>query len=318
MARVVVFGSSNTDMTVRTPRLPAPGETILGGSFHSSPGGKGANQAVAASRAGAEVTFICALGDDELGRRALDLFRGEGLKVDHVKVVEGVASGVALIFVDDEGENMIGVASGANATFTPEDVSRLPDSLFRPGDILLTGLEVPVAAAIEAMKRGRTAGMTVILNPAPAPPKGSAETAELLAAADVVTPNRGEALALADAPDDGDQTDWRAVARRLLDRGPRAVVITLGSEGCLTATSDEVQAIPARRVKAVDTVGAGDAFNGALAAALARGRGLTEAAQWAVAAAALATTQHGAQGALPTQDAIARFLDEDRAGASQA
>jgi len=317
MARVVVFGSSNTDMTVQTPRLPAPGETILGGSFRSSPGGKGANQAVAASRAGAEVVFICAVGDDELGRRALDLFRREGLKVDYVKVVEGVASGVALIFVDDDGENMIGVASGANATFEPEDVARLPESLFRPGDILLAGLEVPAAAAVAAMKRGRAAGMTVVLNPAPAPPKGAAETAELLASADIVTPNRVEALALADALDEGDRTDWRAVARRLLDRGPRAAVITLGSQGCLAATLDDVRAIPARRVKAVDTVGAGDAFNGALAAALAQGRALAEAAAWAGAAAALATTQHGAQSALPTRDAIARFLDDGQAGESQ-
>jgi len=312
MAKVVVFGSSNTDMTVRTPRLPSPGETILGGSFRSSPGGKGANQAVAARRAGAEVDFICALGDDELGRRALELFRGEGLGVDRVKVVEGVASGVALIFVADDGENMIGVASGANAMFTPEDVARLPDSLFRAGDILLTGLEVPAAAAVAAMRRARTAGMTVLLNPAPAPPRGAGETADLLAAADIVTPNRGEALALADAPDDGDQTDWPTVARRLLDQGPRAVVITLGTKGCLVANRDETREIPARRVKAVDTVGAGDAFNGALAAALAQGRDLTEAAAWAVAAAALATTQPGAQSALPTREAIDRFLGEPR------
>ena len=310
MPRVVVFGSSNTDMTVRTPRLPGPGETILGGSFRSSPGGKGANQAVAARRAGAEVDFICALGDDELGRQALDLFRREGLRVDHAKVVEGEASGVALIFVADDGENMIGVASGANATFTPEDVARLPDSLFRPDDIFLTGLEVPAAAAIAAMKRARAAGMTVILNPAPAPPRGAAETAALLAAADIVTPNRCEALALAEAADDGDQTDWATIARRLLDRGPRAVVITLGSQGCLAATSDEFQTIPARRVKTIDTVGAGDAFNGALAAALSRGRALTQAAAWATAAAALATTQPGAQSALPTADAITRLLDD--------
>lgn len=310
MARVVVFGSSNTDMTVRTPRLPAAGETILGGSFRSSPGGKGANQAVAARRAGAEVVFLCAVGDDELGERALDLYRQEGLNVDHAKVVDGEASGVALIFVDDDGENMIGVASGANAAFTADDVARLPDSLFWSGDVFLTGLEVPAAAAVAAMKRAKAAGMTVILNPAPAPSKGAAETADLLASADVVTPNRGEALALADAPDDGDQTDWPAVARRLMDRGPRAVVITLGADGCLAATADEVQTIPARRVEAVDTVGAGDAFNGALAAALGQGRPLIKAASWATAAAALATTQPGAQAALPTAEAIERFVDD--------
>lgn len=309
MARVVVFGSSNTDMTVRTPRLPAAGETILGGSFQSSPGGKGANQAVAARRAGAEVTFLCALGDDELGKRALNLYRQEGLNVDHVKIVGGEASGVALIFVDDDGENMIGVASGANLAFTADDVALWPDSLFQPEDVFLTGLEVPISAAIAAMKRAQAAGMTVILNPAPAPPKGSPEIADLLAAADIVTPNRVEALALASADDQSNQTDWPAVARRLLDQGPQAVVITLGAEGCLTATANgEVQTIPARRVETVDTVGAGDAFNGALAAALSQGRPLPEAAAWANAAAALATTHPGAQSALPSAEEIERFV----------
>lgn len=308
MPRVVVFGSSNTDMTVRTPRLPGAGETILGGSFRSSPGGKGANQAVAARRAGAEVVFLCAVGDDELGERALDLYRQEGLNIEHARTVGGEASGVALIFVDDDGENMIGVASGANLAFTPDDAATWPDSLFRSGDIFLTGLEVPAPAVVAAMKRAKAAGMTVILNPAPAPPQGAGETADLLASADIVTPNRGEALALADAPDEGDQTDWPAVARSLLERGPRAVVITLGAEGCLVATADEIQTIPARRVEAVDTVGAGDAFNGALAAALSEGRPLVEAAAWATAAAALATTQPGAQNALPTVEAIGRFM----------
>lgn len=308
MPRVVVFGSSNTDMTVRTPRLPGAGETILGGSFRSSPGGKGANQAVAARRAGAEVDFLCAVGDDELGRRALDLYRQEGLNVDYAKTVDGEASGVALIFVADDGENIIGVASGANLAFTPSDVAAWPDSLFRSGDIFLTGLEVPAPAVVAAMKRAKAAGMTVILNPAPAPSQGATETADLLASAAIITPNRGEALALADAPDDGDRTDWPAVARGLLDRGPRAVVITLGAEGCLVATADEVQTIPARRVEAVDTVGAGDAFNGALAAALAQGRPLADAAAWATVAAALATTQPGAQDALPTAEAIERVV----------
>src|SRR5580692_11483649 len=136
MPRVVVFGSSNTDMTVRVPRLPAPGQTILGTTFTITPGGKGANQAVAARRAGAEVVFVTAVGDDDLGKNARELYQREGIDVSHVKVVEGTASGVALIFVDDHGENMIGVASGANLRLSPKDIDDLPESLFRAGDVL--------------------------------------------------------------------------------------------------------------------------------------------------------------------------------------
>lgn len=302
MPRVVVVGSSNTDMTVRLPRLPEAGETVLGGAFSTSPGGKGANQAVAARRAGAEVVFASAVGDDELGRQALDLFRREGLDADHVRVVERTPSGVALIFVGDDGENMIGVASGANAQFGADDVRRLPDDLFRPGDVLLTGLEIPVSAVLAALKRGREAGMIAILNPAPAPGSAAA-VEELLGAADVVTPNRLEACALLGIPP-LPEPDWAECARRLTAKGPRAVVITLGAGGCLAAEGDRIEKIAARRVAAVDAVGAGDAFNGALAVALSEGRPLAEAAAWASAAAALAVTQPGAQSALPCRDAI--------------
>jgi ribokinase len=303
MPRVVVIGSSNTDMTVRLPRLPEAGETILGGSFATSPGGKGANQAVAARRAGADVAFVAAVGDDELGRQAIELYRREGIDASHARVVEGVASGVALIFVGDDGENMIGVASGANARIEAEDVARLPDDLFRRGDVLLTGLEIPFRAAVAALRRGRGAGMTTILNPAPAPDPSNPDVADLLAPADVVTPNRLEACALAGmAP--GPDVDWAECARRLMARGPRRVVITLGAEGCLAAEGGRIDRIAARRVVAVDAVGAGDAFNGALAVALAEGRPLAEAAAWASAASALAVTQPGAQSALPRREAI--------------
>jgi ribokinase len=307
MPRIVLLGSSNTDMIVRTPKLPAPGETVLGGPFASMPGGKGANQAVAARRAGADVVFVTAVGDDDLGRRALGRYRDEGIDVTHAKVVEGVASGVALIFVADDGDNMIGVASGANLELSPDDVAALPDDLFRAGDVLLTGLEIPAASALAAMRRGRAAGMTVVLNPAPAPDAADPIVADLLAAADVVTPNLGEALALAGGTAADDPL---AVAERLRAKGPKGVVVTLGREGCLATTGDEVFKVPARRVRAVDAVGAGDAFNGALAAALAERRPWGEALSWAVAAAGLAVTQPGAQDALPTRDAIDRFARE--------
>lgn len=315
MSRVVVFGSSNTDMTVRLPTLPAPGQTVLGRSFLTTPGGKGANQAVAARRAGAEVVFITAVGDDDLGRAALEGYRREGIDVRYARVVSGMASGVALIFVDDRGENMIGVASGANLALTPEDVDRLPDWLFRAGDVLLAGLEIPVATARRALERGESSGMLTILNPAPVPELSASEARALIAAARVITPNRAEAVALAaagpDCHDEGQDDpagEAAAAARRLLTSGAREVVVTLGASGCLAASASAgFRSIPAVPVDAVDTVGAGDAFTGALAVALSEGRPLFEAVAWAGAAAALAVTRAGAQPSLPHRGDIERL-----------
>ncbi|MHB1557849.1 MAG: ribokinase [Isosphaeraceae bacterium] len=313
MPRVVVFGSSNTDMTVRLPTLPAPGQTMLGRSFLTALGGKGANQAVAACRAGAEVVFITAVGDDDLGRAALEGYRREGIDVRFARVVPGMASGVALIFVDDRGENMIGVASGANLALTPEDVNRLPDELFRAGDVLLVGLEIPMATALCALERGEAAGMLTILNPAPVPDLSVSEARGLIAAARVITPNRMEAAALAVAlaeaagldahanqecsdPDLEDAS--RVIELRSWGDG-RDVVMTRGGRGCVAASKLGLRWIPAVKVDVVDTVGAGDAFTGALAVKLAEGRGLFQAATWAGVAAALAVTRAGAQPSLP-------------------
>ena len=303
MRRVVVVGSSNTDMTVRVPVLPAAGQTVLGDSFATTPGGKGADQAVAARRAGAEVAFVAAVGDDDLGRQAVERYRREGINVDHVRTVEEVSSGVALIFVSHDGENMIGVASGADQRLNPTDIDRLPDLLFRSGDILLAGLEIPIPTAIRAMRRGKSSGMTVILNPAPAPSLSAQEVAVLLSVADIITPNRVEAIMLAGIRQ-GERPEPASCARRLLELGPRAVVITLGAAGCLVAQDEEIHLVPSPRVEAVDTVGAGDAFNGALAVALAESLPLAEAAGWAARAAALAVTRPGAQSALPFREQI--------------
>jgi ribokinase len=308
MPRVVVIGSSNTDMTVRLPSLPARGQTLLGEAFATSPGGKGANQAVAARRAGAEVVFVTAVGDDALGQSAIERYAAEGISVDHVRAVPGVPSGVALIFVSNDGENMIGVAPGANQSLSPEDIQRLPSSVFRNGDVLLVGLEIPIPTAIRAMARGRSAGMTVVLNPAPAPSLPPDDVRELLSAADVVTPNRVEALVLAGMRG-STGIDISGCSRRLLEVGPRAVVITLGSEGCLVNSGGEIHRIGAPRVEAVDTVGAGDAFSGALATALAEHIPLHRAALWASAAAALAVTKQGAQSALPYRAEIDSLAD---------
>jgi ribokinase len=308
MPRVVVFGSSNTDMTVRLSRLPAPGQTVLGSTFSTTPGGKGANQAVASRRAGGEVVFVTSVGDDELGAQALALYRRERIDISHARKVCGIASGVALIFVADDGENMIGVAPGANHELSPGDIEGLPDSVFRGGDVLLAGLEIPLSTAVRAMERGRQASMRIVLNPAPVPSVSLAETAALLQKADVVTPNRSEALALAGMDSNpAVEPDWDRCAGRLLEAGAAAVVITLGARGALVAEGAKRSWLAAPRVEAVDTVGAGDAFNGALAVALAEARPLAEAAAWANAAAALAVTQAGAQSALPFRDAIDRM-----------
>jgi len=306
---VVVFGSSNTDMTVRVPRLPAPGQTILGSTFSITPGGKGANQAVAARRAGAEVIFVTAVGADTLGKEALGLYEREGIDVSHVRIVEGVASGVALIYVSEDGENMIGVAPGANHKLSPDDIDHLPSSLFRKDDVLLVSLEIPVQTAIRALRRGFDAGMITILNPAPAPAVSEPEMRELLSAAIVITPNRLEALALAGMADDaGADPDWATCGFRVKKMGPAVVVITLGSRGCQVIAEKPWRLIPAPRVEAVDTVGAGDAFNGALAAGLAAGRSLDrKAVAWANAAGALAVSVPGAQSSLPYRDAIDRL-----------
>jgi ribokinase len=307
MAQVVVIGSSNTDMSVRLLRLPAPGETRLGGSFATSPGGKGANQAVAARRAGAEVVLITAVGDDALGRQALAHYAQEGLDVSRVRTMPEVASGVALIFVDERGENMIGVAPGANALLAPADIDALPESIFSSDAVLLASLEVPVPTVIRALERARAAGMTTILNPAPVDP-GILDRA-VLALVDVLTPNQEEARALAGVAA-GSVEEAHEAARQLVAAGCCCVLMTLGSRGCLLSTEVGALLLPAPKVAAVDTVGAGDAFNGAFAVALGEGRPLDEAAAWACAAGALAVTRPGAQGALPHRAEIDRLAAE--------
>ena len=231
MSRVVVLGSTNTDMIVRLPELPAPGQTRLGGTFATSPGGKGANQALAARRAGAEVVFLTAVGDDEHGRQALERYRGEGIDVSHARTIAGVASGVALIFVAESGENMIGVAPGANLRLSPEDIDRLPDSVFEPGSVFLASLEVPLETVARGLRRAREAGMTTVLNPAPA------DTAlldlDVLRLVDYLTPNRDEVRLLAGRSPLETPDGARRAAEDLVAMGVPHVVVTLGDEGSL-------------------------------------------------------------------------------------
>jgi ribokinase len=277
---IALVGSINLDIVVGVDRHPAPGETVLGDDRQELPGGKGANQAVAAARLGTDVAFVGRVGDDHAGRRLRDGLAAEGVDVTHVRVDADAPTGVALIAVDRAGENTIVVSSGANARVSAADVEEARDVLANAA-VTLVQHEVPedaVAAAIAA------AGGTVVLNPAPARP--------IVAPVDVLVPNRGELEALV-----GRAGDPVELARSL--DAARAVVVTLGSEGAAVIEGSRVERIPAPRVDAVDTTGAGDAFCGALAQALDAGADLVEAARWAVRAAAASVTRPGAQGGLP-------------------
>ncbi len=306
MAKIVVVGSSNTDMVVKTPHIPAPGETVLGGEFVMAAGGKGANQAVAAARLDAQVTLVARLGKDVFGERALAGFRQEGIVTDHVAVDPEAASGVALIFVDADGENSIAVAPGANARLSPEDVQRAKGAI-EAADVLLLQLEIPLETVQRAAEMAHRAGVRVILNPAPAPAEPL--PAELLAHVHVLTPNEGEAGLLAGVPVTGPQ-NGEAAARRLIGQGVGVVIVTLGAQGALVVTPDLRQLVPGFSVDAVDTTAAGDAFNGGLAVALAEGKPLAEAVRFANGCGALATTRLGAQPSLPMAGEVAAFIAE--------
>ena len=312
MGRVVVLGASLMDMNLRLDRLPSPGETRLGSGFFSSTGGKGANQAVAARRAGAEVTFLTAFGGDTFGLQMRDKYFGEGIDLRHARLVAGEASGVALIFVGEDGENLIGVAMGPNARLSPEFIDGLPDEVFAAPGVFLASLEVPIETALRAIARAKAAGMTVLVNPAPAHP--ALVESDALRLVDVLTPNVSEARqlgGLGEGEGEGVEAGRRA-ADRLFELGLAHAIVTLGSGGCLVASASKPGVGPTRieahAVEAVDTVGAGDAFNGALAAALSEGLGLVEAARRANAAAAIAVTRPGAQGALPSRLEIDRMV----------
>ncbi|MCA1685728.1 MAG: ribokinase [Planctomycetia bacterium] len=306
MGRILVLGSSNTDLTVRLPQLPTPGQTVLGGALVTGPGGKGANQAVAAARAGGKVAFVTSVGDDAFGRASLGLYRDEGIDVSHARTRPGEASGVALIFVDADGENMIGVAPGANARLGPDDVDGLPDALFGPdGLLLLAGLEVPLEVARRAAGRARGSGMIVVLNPAPFP--ANLHGSGLLDRVDVVCLNRVELGQMTGLRTETERGLAEAVTKVRSTSGGVGFVVTLGADGCLVLVAGRTEPISAHPTRAVDTVGAGDAFNGALAVALAEGRTLSGAAHWASAAAAIAVTRAGAQSALPFRAEIERL-----------
>lgn len=300
--RVIVVGSVNEDLMVTTERLPGPGETVIGGRFSQHHGGKGGNQAVAAARLGARTSFIGAVGGDAFGAAARADLEAEGVDVGGLLTLRGESTGVALIVVDKTGENAIAVAGGANAALDSVGVRAAFKRLqLTPADVVLVGHEIRTGATHEALRLARIAGATTILNPAPA----AGLEGPTLELADILTPNEGELATLA-----GGEGSPAAQARRLLgaEPGKRAILVSLGAMGALLVDAGRPRKIPAPRVRTVDTVGAGDALNGALAAGLAAGLVLAEAARRAVVVAALSVTRPGAREGMPTAEELERAL----------
>ncbi len=300
---IVVVGSSNTDMIIQMPRIPRPGETLLGGHFSMAAGGKGANQAVAAARAGGNVTFVARVGDDMFGSKAIEGFRADGINVEHVVRDPEAPSGVALIFVAQDGENSIGVASGANGRLMSADVDRAGKAIASAG-VLVLQLETPIETVRAAAKAAASRGVRVILNPAPAQPLDD----DLLKCVSILTPNESEAELLTGVEVRG-EADARRAADALRRRGVQTVLITLGPAGTYVSSPEGEYPVPAFKVEAVDTTAAGDVFNGALAVALSEGLQLKRAVRFANGAAALSVTKLGAQPSAPFRKEIEQFLN---------
>ncbi|MBK5351588.1 ribokinase [Pseudomonas sp. TH41] len=300
-AKVVVVGSINMDLVTRAPRLPRGGETLIGESFATVHGGKGANQAVAAARLGAQVSMVGCVGSDAYGEELRGALLAEQIDCQAVSIVEG-SSGVALIVVDDNSQNAIVIVAGANGALTSEVIDRF-DSVLQAADVMICQQEVPDATVGYALARGRALGKIVILNPAPAsrplPP-------DWYASIDYLIPNESEAAALSGLPVDSLETAETA-ATRLIGMGASKVIITLGAQGLLFANGKNFEHFPAPTVKAVDTTAAGDTFVGGFAAALAAGESEAEAIRFGQIAAALSVTRAGAQPSIPTLSDVQAF-----------
>ncbi|PSR55974.1 ribokinase [Adhaeribacter arboris] len=291
--KILVIGSANTDMVIKTKHFPLPGETVLGGRFIMNPGGKGANQAIAAARLGGQITFITKIGNDIFGRQALQQFLKEGVNAGYVISDPDNPSGVALITVDEKGENAIVVAPGSNGTLSPEDVTKA-EAVFAEAEIILMQLEIPLPTVLFAADLAARYSKKVILNPAPA----ALLPYELYRNLYIITPNRSEAEALTGVLIKDLATTEQA-AQKLRQKGIANVVITLGTEGAFAYNDSLAKLIPATLVTAVDTTAAGDVFNGALAVSLAEGLELDVAVEFANQAAAISVTRMGAQASAP-------------------
>ncbi|WP_262137795.1 ribokinase [Pseudomonas sp. Marseille-Q5117] len=300
-ANVVVIGSLNMDLVTRAPRLPRDGETLIGHSFATVSGGKGANQAVAAARLGAQVAMVGCVGNDDYGVRLRDALLAEQVDCTAVSVVED-SSGVALIVVDDNSQNAIVIVAGANGAMTPAVIDRF-DAVLQAADVVICQLEIPDATVGHALKRARELGKTVILNPAPA---SRPLPADWFAAIDYLIPNESEAAALSGLAVDSLQSA-EAAATQLIAMGAGKVIVTLGAQGSLFANGEGFEHFLAPTVKALDTTAAGDTFVGGFAAALANGKSEDEAIRYGQIAAALSVTRAGAQPSIPTMSEVQAF-----------
>jgi ribokinase len=300
--KILVVGSSNTDMIIKLDRIPQPGETILGGDFVTAAGGKGANQAVAAARAGGDVTFVARVGRDMFGEQAVAGFIQDGIDVKYVSRDPAAPSGVALIFVAKDGENSIAVAGGANGRLSPADVKKARGAIAGAAGVVMQ-LETPLETVQAAAEVAARAKVSVILNPAPA----RALPDKLLKLVSILTPNETEAELLTGIRVKDEATAAKA-AEKLRGRGVKTLILTLGARGAFVATASGGEIVPGFRVKAIDTTAAGDVFNGALAVALGEGRQLLEAVRFANAAAAISVTRLGAQPSAPRRKEIESLL----------
>ena len=301
---LVVLGSINADHILNLETFPSPGETVTGNQYQVAFGGKGANQAVAAGRSGANIAFIACTGDDDTSERVRKQLASDKIDIAPVSVVAGESTGVALIFVNAEGENVIGIHAGANAALTTERVEA-QRGIIAGAEALLMQLESPVESVLAAAKIAHENHTSVVLNPAPA----RVLSDELLALVDIITPNETEAEKLTGIRVENDDDAARA-ALALHDKGIGTVIITLGSRGVWASVNGEGRRVPGFKVKAIDTIAAGDTFNGALVTALLEGKAMDDAIRFAHAAAAIAVTRKGAQPSVPWRKEIDEFLSQ--------
>jgi ribokinase len=303
-AKLVVLGSINADHILNINQFPQPGETVIGQQYKVAFGGKGANQAVAAGRSGADISFIACVGADDIGERIRQQLATDRIDTQPIEAIADSTTGVALIFVNAEGENVIGIDAGANAAVTPDYLNRYRQRVI-DADALLMQLESPLETVIAAAKLAKQHQTQVILNPAPACELPD----ELLAMIDMITPNETEAQRLTGVAVNNDADAERA-AKILHDKGIGCVIITLGSRGVWLSENGKGKLVPGFKVKAVDTIAAGDTFNGALVTALLEGKVMSDAVRFAHAAAAIAVTRPGAQPSVPWREEIDAFLQQ--------
>ena len=309
--KVVVIGSYNTDMTIKTKKIPSPGETVIGGFFSTGGGGKGANQAIAAARVGADVSFVARVGDDLLGKEAIKRLNEERINTSYVIRDSEVPTGVAFIVVDENAENSIVVASGANARLSTDDIETVNNEI-SSADIVLVQLESPIESVYAGIKKAHEMGATVILNPAPAQELAK----HIFQYIDIITPNVVEAEMLTGIKVT-DVKSLHMIVNRFFDFGIKNVIITLGSKGYFAGFQNIMEIIPAFKVTPIDTTGAGDVFSGSLAAFLAEGMTIESAARMANAAASISVTRMGAQNAAPKRVEIEKYIASYKAAESE-